>query len=122
MMRLHAIFCVVQLVIVISGSVYSIWFSYFTNLLQVGTFNKIYASGCILDALSQGLLYGYIGYLMTTLSYPEDPGKSQNVVKMLQGRSSFTIEDDRYQAEGLETIKAIIGQFLTNQIDREILW
>ena len=67
-------------------------------------------------------MYGYIGYLMTTLSAPEDPGRSQNVVRMLQSRSSFTLEDDLYQAEGLETIKAIIGQFLTNQIDHEIQW
>ena len=52
----------------------------------------------ILNALSYGLLYGYIGYLMTTLSEPEDPGRSQNVVKMLQGNHSFTIEDDLYQA------------------------
>ena len=76
----------------------------------------------ILNALSYGLLYGYIGYLTTTLSEPEDPGRSQNVVKMLQGNNSFTIEDDLYQAEGLETIKAIIGQFLTNQNERDIQW
>ncbi len=54
--------------------------------------------GIILNALSYGLLYGYMGYLMTTLSEPQDPGKSQNVVKMLQSGSSFTIEDDLYQA------------------------
>jgi hypothetical protein len=63
-----------------------------------------------------------MGYLMTTLSAPQDPGKSQDVVKMLQGDNSFSIEDDLYQAEGLETIKVIIGQFFTNQIDREIQW
>jgi hypothetical protein len=51
---------------------------------------------------------------MITLSAPEDQGKSQKVAMMLSGRSSFTHEDDLYQAEGIETIKAIIGQFLTN--------
>jgi hypothetical protein len=63
-----------------------------------------------------------MGYLMTTLSVPQDTGKSEKVVKMLQGHNSFTIEDDLYQALGLETIKVIIGQFLTNQIDRDIQW
>ena len=59
---------------------------------------------------------------MATLSAPEDAGKSQNVVKMLQLRSSFTHEDAIYQEQELETIKAIIGQFLTNEIEREIHW
>ena len=59
---------------------------------------------------------------MTTLSAPEDVGKSQNVLKMLQLRSSFNHEDTIYQEQGLETIKAIICQFLTNEIDREIQW
>ena len=62
-----------------------------------------------------------MGYLMTTLSAPEDLSKSKNVAIMLSGsRSSFTLEDDLYQAQGLETIKAIIGQFLTNQIELDI--
>jgi hypothetical protein len=55
-----------------------------------------------------------MGYLMTTLSAPLDPRRSQTVVSLLQSGSSFTIEDDLYQAKGLETIKVIIGQFLTN--------
>ncbi len=63
-----------------------------------------------------------MGYLMTTLSAPLDPRRSQNVVSLLQSGSSFTIEDDLYQAKGLETIKVIIGQFLTNEIEREIQW
>ncbi len=54
--------------------------------------------GSILDALSYGLLYGYMGYLITTLSAPKDAVKSQNVAKMLQGHNSFTIEDDLNQA------------------------
>jgi hypothetical protein len=72
----------------------------------------IYSCGIILNTLSHGLLYGYMGYLMTNLSAPEDPLRSQNVVSLLQKGSSFNIEDDLYQAKGLETIKVIIGQFL----------
>ena len=84
-MRLHAIFCVLQLVIVITGVVFYIWgFSYVYNHVGVATYYKIFASGSIINALSYGLLYGYMGYLMTTLSAPQDPGKSQNVLKMLQ--------------------------------------
>jgi hypothetical protein len=100
MMRLHAIFCVLQLLIVIAGSVFVIcgW-KYVFNHFGIATVNNIFAWGSILNALSYGLLYGYIGYLMTTLSAPQDPGKSENVVRMLQGRNnSFTIEDDLYQA------------------------
>ena len=99
MMRLHAIFCVLQLVIVIACTVYWIWgYNYVLYHLGLSTYNKIVASGSIINALSYGLLYGYMGYLMTTLSAPQDPGKSQNVLKMLQRRNSFTIEDDLYQA------------------------
>ncbi len=98
-MRLHAIFCVLQLVIVITGFVYGQWgYSYVLNHFGYGILYKIYGWGNILDALSHGLLYGYMGYLMTTLSAPPDPGKSENVAKMLQGNNSFTIEDDLYQA------------------------
>ena len=57
---------------------------------------------------------------MKTLSEPEDRGKSLNVVKMLQRDTSFSTEDDLYQAKGLDTIKAIIGQFFTNQIELDM--
>ena len=97
-MRLHAIFCVLQLLLVIAGFVFSFYKYYIADHFTAYTVNKIEAWGNILNALSHGLLYGYMGYLMTTLSAPQDPGKSQNVVKMLQGHNSFTIEDDLYQA------------------------
>jgi hypothetical protein len=54
---------------------------------------------------------------MKTLSAPEDRGMSLNVVKMLQIDTSFSTEDDLYQTNGLDTIKAVIGQFFTNQIE-----
>ena len=113
-MRLHAIFCVLQLVLVITSSVYGIvgW-NYVNYHFGFATDNKITAWGNILDALCRGLLYGYMGYLMTTLSAPLDPRRSQNVVFLLQSGSSFNIVDDPNQAKGLETIKVIIGQFLT---------
>ncbi len=98
-MRLHAIFCVLQLVIVIASFVYWIWGDLYVHYhFGYPTYIKILSCGKILDALSYGLLYGYMGFLMTTLSAPQDSGKSQNVVKMLQGRNSFTTEDDLYQA------------------------
>ena len=94
-MKLHAIFCVLQLVIVIACTIYGLWgWKYALSHFGVKTYYKISAWGWILNALSYGLLYGYMGYLMTTLSAPQDPGKSQNMVKMLQGHNSFTIEDD----------------------------
>jgi hypothetical protein len=111
-MRLHAFFCVVQLVLVTAGFAYYLWFTHF--LKNFDLYFELYSWGNILESLSYALLYGYIGYLMITLSAPEDQGKSQKVAMMLSGRSSFTREDDLYQAEGIETIKAIIGQFLTN--------
>ncbi len=93
---------------------------YMNNINSFATVVKISAWGNILNALCRGLLYGYMGYLMTTLSAPQDSCRSQSVVSLLRSGSSSTIEDDLYQAESLETIKVIIGQFLTNQIDREI--
>ena len=113
-MRMHAIFCVLQQVIVAAGFAFYFWFNYLTKNFGNGGINKIYGAGSILESLSYALLYGYIGYLVTTLSAPEDVSKSQNVVRMLQRRNSYTLEDEIYQAEGLETIKAIIGQFLMN--------
>jgi hypothetical protein len=57
---------------------------------------------------------------MTTLSAPEDRRKSLNVVQMLQMNSSFSTEDDLYQTKGLDTIKAIVGQFFKNQIELDM--
>jgi hypothetical protein len=83
-MRLHAIFCVLQLLIVIGAIVLAIWgYEYFSNHFGFVTSRRIYAWGNIPYNLSYGLLYGYMGYLMTTLSAPQDPGNSQNVLKLL---------------------------------------
>ena len=45
---------------------------------------KIYEWGSILNAFSHGLLYGYMGYLMTNLPAPEDLCRPQKLVGILQ--------------------------------------